>query len=54
MFSCLPITDAEQRTLEDEYHIYMLPDARVNVAALNAARAITVAKAFRAIRDRRA
>lgn len=53
MFSCLPITDAEQRLLEDEYHIYMLPDARMNVAAMSAEQAVTVARAFRDIRERR-
>jgi aspartate aminotransferase len=54
MFSCLPISDAEQRMLEDEYHIYMLPDARMNVAAMSAEQAVTVARAFRDIRERRA
>lgn len=53
MFSCLPITDTEQRVLEDEYHIYMLPDARMNVAAMSAEQAVTVARAFRDIRERR-
>ena len=53
MFSCLPITDTEQRMLEDEYHIYMLPDARMNVAAMSAEQAVTVARAFRDIRERR-
>ncbi len=54
MFSCLPITAAEQRLLEDEYHIYMLPDARVNVAAMSPGQATVVARAFRDIRGRRA
>ena len=53
MFSCLPITDAEQRLLEDEYHIYMLPDARVNVAAMSPGQATVVARAFRDIQQRR-
>ena len=53
MFSCLPISDAEQRTLEDEYHIYMLPDARVNVAAMSGDQAVTLARAFHDIRQHR-
>lgn len=53
MFSCLPITDAEQRVLEDEYHIYMLPDARMNVAAMSPERAAALARAFRDVRERR-
>lgn len=35
MFSCLPITEAEQKHIEEEHHIYMLPNARMNVAAMN-------------------
>jgi aspartate aminotransferase len=53
MFSTLPISDAEQRILEDEYHIYMLPGARVNVAAMSPGQAISVARAFHDIRERR-
>jgi len=53
MFSCLPISAVEQRTLEDEFHIYMLPEARVNVAAMSSSQAITLATAFRTIRERR-
>ena len=53
MFSCLPITDAEQRRLEDDYHIYMLPDARMNVAAMSAEQTVAVARAFRDIRAQR-
>jgi aspartate/tyrosine/aromatic aminotransferase len=53
MFSCLPISAVEQRTLEDEFHIYMLPEARVNVAAMSSSQAITLATAFREIRERR-
>lgn len=54
MFSCLPITDAEQRVLEVEYHIYMLPDARVNVAAMSSSQAAVLAGAFRDVRERHA
>lgn len=53
MFSCLPISGDEQRTLEDEYHIYMLPNARVNVAAMSNTQAVTLGRAFRDVRDRR-
>ena len=53
MFSCLPISSDEQRALEDEFHIYMLPDARVNVAAMNADQATILASAFRTVRERR-
>jgi len=54
MFSCLPITAQEQRLLEERYHIYMLPDARVNVAAMNAAQSATLAEAFAWVRSQRA
>jgi len=53
MFSCLPISSAEQYTLENEFHIYMLPEARVNVAAMSSSQAVTLATAFRAVRERR-
>jgi len=53
MFSCLPISASEQRVLEDEFHIYMLPEARVNVAAMSRSQAATLAAAFRTIRERR-
>ncbi len=53
MFSCLPIDDREQRYLEDEYHIYMLPNARVNVAAMSDQQAASLAQAFRDVRERR-
>jgi aspartate/tyrosine/aromatic aminotransferase len=53
MFSCLPISAAEQRTLEGEFHIYMLPEGRVNVAAMSHEQAITLATAFRSVRQRR-
>lgn len=53
MFSCLPISVDEQRHLEDEFHIYMLPDARVNVAAMSTHQAETLGRAFRIVRERR-
>ncbi len=53
MFSCLPITFDEQLFLEREYHIYMLPPARVNVAAMNSGQSATLAEAFGAVLDRR-
>lgn len=53
MFSCLPITSDEQLFLEQEYHIYMLPPARVNVAAMNSTQSETLAEAFSAVLDRR-
>jgi aspartate aminotransferase len=53
MFSCLPISINEQLFLEKEYHIYMLPPARLNVAAMNSTQAATLAEAFDAVRDRR-
>ena len=53
MFSCLPITVDEQLQMERDYHIYMLPDARVNVAAMNAAQSAILAEAFAAIRASR-
>ena len=54
MFSCLPITPDEQRSLEERYHIYVLPDARVNVAAMNASQSATLAEAFAWLRSKRA
>ena len=53
MFSCLPIGADEQRHMEDEFHIYMLPDARVNVAAMSTNQAETLGRAFRIVRERR-
>jgi aspartate aminotransferase len=50
MFSCLPVTADEQRRMEQDHHIYMLPNARVNVAAMVGDQARTVAEAFAAIR----
>ena len=53
MFSCLPISANEQRLMEDLFHIYMLPNARVNVAAMRSSDARTVARAFRELSSRR-
>ena len=53
MFSCLPISADEQQLMEDLFHIYMLPNARVNVAAMKSSDARTVAGAFRELRNRR-
>ncbi len=54
MFSCLPISADEQLLLEREFHIYMLPHARVNVAAMNAAQSATLGEAFAYVRAQRA
>ena len=35
MFSCLPISEHEQSQMEAEHRIFMLPNARLNFAALN-------------------
>jgi aspartate/tyrosine/aromatic aminotransferase len=53
MFSCLPITYDEQLFLERELHIYMLPPARVNVAAMSSRQSATLAEAFETVRARR-
>jgi len=53
MFSCLPVTAEEQRQMEQRCHIYMLPDARMNVAAMNAGQAATLAEAFAEVRAAR-
>ena len=49
MFSCLPISEDEQMQMEQQFHIYMLPNARVNVAAMNSGQSITLAKAFASV-----
>jgi len=54
MFSCLPISAEEQLLIEREFHIYMLPNARVNVAAMNAAQSATLGEAFAFVRAQRA
>jgi len=53
MFSCLPISTDEQRLMEDLFHIYMLPNARVNVAAMKLSDARTLARSFRELLNRR-
>jgi aspartate/tyrosine/aromatic aminotransferase len=50
MFSCLPISEDEQLLIEQRFHIYMLPNARVNVAAMNDAQSSTLAEAFAFVR----
>ncbi len=54
MFSCLPISEDEQFLMEQQFHIYMLPNARVNVAAMNASQSATLADAFAFVRAERA
>jgi len=54
MFSCLPITPDEQLAMERQFHIYMLPPARANVAAMNERQAAIVTDAFAAIMAERA
>ena len=53
MFSCLPIGTDEQRLMEDLFHIYMLPNARVNVAAMKLSDARTLARSLRELLNRR-
>ncbi len=53
MFSCLPISDEEQLCMEQEFHIYMLPKARVNVAAMNDSQSKILADAFAYVREQR-
>lgn len=53
MFSCLPIDSHEQRLMEDLFHIYMMPDARVNVAAMKTSDAQVLARSFRELSGRR-
>ena len=53
MFSCLPISTEEQRLMEDLFHIYMLPNARVNVAAMKSSDARTLARSLRELVRRR-
>ncbi len=50
MFSCLPITEEEQQVMEQKYHIYMLPNARMNVAAMNSQQSAVLAEVFAEIR----
>ncbi len=53
MFSCLPITEDEQTYMEQEHHIYMLPNARMNVAAMNSKQLAKLAEVFAAVRAAR-
>ena len=51
MFSCLPLSPEEQMEMEQKYGIYMLPNARINFAALAKDKAERVAKALLAIKN---
>jgi len=53
MFSCLPISEDEQFLVEQHFHIYMLPNARVNVAAMNGNQSAKLAEAFAWVRAER-
>lgn len=53
MFSCLPISEAEQLLMEQQFHIYMLPHARVNVAAMSERQSQALADAFAFVRAER-
>jgi aspartate aminotransferase len=53
MFSCLPITEDEQKHIEQKYHIYMLPNARMNVAAMKDEQAAVLAEVFAKVRAAR-
>ncbi len=53
MFSCLPVSEDEQMFIEQRRHIYMFPNARVNVAAMSEAQALILANAFADVRARR-
>ena len=53
MFSCLPITVDEQKLIEQEYHIYMLPNARMNVAAMNINQTAKLAEVFALVKAAR-
>lgn len=46
MFSCLPVSREEQLEMERNFHIYMLPHARVNVAAMRDNQSARLAEAF--------
>jgi len=50
MFSCLPVSPAQQQRLEKEFGLFMLPHARLNFAALAQAQAARVAHAFATVR----
>ena len=53
MFSCLPITAEEQELMEQKHHIYMLPNARMNVAAMNSKQSAILAEVFAEVRAAR-
>lgn len=53
MFSCLPVSEDEQLLIERQFHIYMLPNARVNAAAMNDSQSATLADAFAFVRAQR-
>ncbi len=53
MFSCLPLSPEQQMEMEQKYGIYMLPNARINFAALAQDKAERVAKALLAIRNQK-
>ncbi len=53
MFSCLPITADEQTFMEQKHHIYMLPNARMNVAAMNSKQLAILAEVFASVRAAR-
>ncbi|MGS2722212.1 aromatic amino acid transaminase [Porticoccus sp. GXU_MW_L64] len=46
MFSCLPVSPDQQAHMETEHGIYMLPNARINFAALAQSNVNRVAQAF--------
>jgi aspartate aminotransferase len=50
MFSCLPVSAAQQQRLESEFGLFMLPHARLNFAALAQKQATRVARAFATVR----
>ena len=53
MFSCLPVTAEEQQLMEQKYHIYMLPNARMNVAAMNSGQLSKLSEVFAEVRTAR-
>ena len=46
MFSCLSLTPAQQQIMEEDHGIFMLPNARINFAALAQSSAGRLAEAF--------
>ena len=49
MFSCLPLNPGQLRQLEEEYKIYLLPNGRINFAAMTEAHAPGIAEAICAV-----